>query len=288
MGAVERRDEHGTDAIDQRGFEAVDDQPDPSVLVETMEITSQWASVLRLRAWEREHLAVGVGDSLLDVGCGLGDVARAYAELVGPAGRIVGIDASEEMLAIARERAARDGVEVTFRVADALAIDEPDAAFDACRSERVLQWLPDMEAAIREMLRVLRPGGRVCLTDSDWRTFVVDLPDRALSARIADAVVAFRGDGAATGGRLLNVCRDVGLTDLAHSASTHVWDAWDPDRRPGPPGLFPLRDVFSLLVAAGHIDDAEAERFFDQIEAAARADRLFMSVSMTAVYGRAP
>ena len=151
--------EHETDAIDERGFSAVDAQPDPSYLVHTMEVTAQWPSVLRLRAWERDHLALGPGDELLDVGCGIGEVARSYAALVQPGGRVVGIDASTAMLEVARERAAAEGVDATFRVGDALSLDEPDASFDACRAERVLQWIPDMEGAVAEMLRVLRPVG---------------------------------------------------------------------------------------------------------------------------------
>jgi ubiquinone/menaquinone biosynthesis C-methylase UbiE len=280
--------ERKTDAIDERGFSAVDAQPDPAYLVHTMEVTAQWPSVLRLRAWERDHLALGPGDEVLDVGCGIGEVTRSYATLVQPGGRVVGIDASAAMLEVARERAAATGVDATFRVGDALSLDETDASFDACRAERVLQWLPDMEGAVAEMLRVLRPRGRLCLTDTDWRTFMVDLPDRFLAATITDAIVDFRGDGAPAASRLLNLCRDAGLTDLEHTGTTHIWSSWDPDVDPGPPGLFPLADVFGAVVAAGHLDASDADRFLEHIQTAARADRLYLSVGMTSVFGCVP
>lgn len=286
MTPLTRHADTDPDAIDERGFGAVDQQPDPSFLVATMEVTAQWPAVRQLRAWEREHLALGPGAAVLDVGCGIGEVARAYAADVGPDGRIVGIDASTAMLDVARARALAESVDVVFRTGDALAIDEPDSSFDACRAERVLQWLPELERPVAEMMRVLRPGGRLCLIDTDWRTFAVDLPDLALAARLTEAIVAYRGDGAPAGARLLNLCRDAGLTDLAHTAATHIWSAWDPDVDPGPPGLFPLRDVLDDVVARGSLDHGDADHFLDLLERAARGDRLYLSVSMTSVFGR--
>jgi hypothetical protein len=138
------------------------------------------------------------------------------------------------------------------------------------------------------MMRIVRPGGRICLTDTDWRTFAIDLPDAALSRRIADAMVDFRGSGAAAGGRLLNLCRDHRLLDLEHTAATHVWSAWDPDSASGPPGLFPLRGVLPNLVGAGALDEDHAMRFVQLAEEAGRNDRFSMSVSMTSVCGRMP
>ncbi|HEY6532378.1 MAG TPA: methyltransferase domain-containing protein, partial [Acidimicrobiales bacterium] len=79
----------------ETGFVRVDDQPDPEFLLTTMDQTSQWPAIIALRAFEAEHLALGAGDSLLDVGCGRGEVACALASLVGPEGRVVGVDEPE-------------------------------------------------------------------------------------------------------------------------------------------------------------------------------------------------
>jgi SAM-dependent methyltransferase len=275
-------------AVDALGFGAVDTQPDPSYLVATMEVTAQWPSVRRLRAWERTRLALGPGDALLDVGCGLGEVVRAYARDVQPGGRAVGIDASTEMLAVARERAAAEGVNATFRTGDALAIDEPDASYDACRAERVLQWVPEPGAAVREMVRVLRPDGRLCLHDTDWRTFTADVPDRELGARFADAIVTYKGVGADTGARLVDLGRRAGLQDLEHTDAVHVWSVWDPDTEAGPPGLFPVADILGVVTRSGALDAREAMRVRAHLEDAARAGRMTLSVRMTAVCARKP
>ena len=90
-----------------KGFTAVDAQPDATPLIAAMDATATFPAVRQLRAHERERLALRPGDRLLDVGCGLGDVAMALAPEVAPGGEVVGVDASEAMLDVARRRAPR-------------------------------------------------------------------------------------------------------------------------------------------------------------------------------------
>jgi len=268
------------------GFTRVDDQSDPSFLVHTMDQTAGWPSILAMRAFEARHLALRPGDALLDVGCGRGEVACALAPSVQPGGRVLGIDASEAMLDDARARAAAAGVEATFRIGDGLDLGEPDASFDAVRAERVLQWIPDTESAMAELVRVLRPGGRLSVIDTDWRTLAIDIPDVEASAAVTRAFVEDRGAASATGGRLVNLCRAAGLTDIVVEPATHVWTAWDPDTEPAPSGLFPFDEMVPQLVDAGGLDPRAGATFVDQFYAEAREDRFFMSVTMFAVAAR--
>jgi arsenite methyltransferase len=106
------------------------------------------------------------GESLLDLGCGAGFDAFVAAQLVGPAGRVVGIDLSPEMLAVARAGQAEAGFpELEFREASVEALPFPDASFDVALSNGVLNLVPDKPAALREIFRVLRPGGRLQACD---------------------------------------------------------------------------------------------------------------------------
>jgi SAM-dependent methyltransferase len=202
------------------GFTDVDAQPDTSFLVEGMLATAQWPAVRRLRAWEREHLALRPGDRLLDVGCGVGDASCALAEDLQPGGQVLALDASEAMLVAARERAGDAPIE--FQVGDAMSLEVPDASFDACRSERMLQWVPDVAVAVGEMVRSVREGGRICLIDTDWRTFAPDVNDTEAYRAVLRALIDQRGPSAAAGARLLNICRDNELDDIDITADAHV------------------------------------------------------------------
>ncbi|MEO8752816.1 MAG: methyltransferase domain-containing protein [Casimicrobiaceae bacterium] len=111
-----------------------------------------------------ECAALAPGQHVLDVACGTGLVAFAAAKAVGRDGRVVGVDLSGRMVEVARMRARHRNVSsITFARMDAEALEFPDATFDTVVCALGLQYMPDPGLALREMRRVLRPGGRVSL-----------------------------------------------------------------------------------------------------------------------------
>lgn len=102
---------------------------------------------------------------VLDVGCGTGFLAFLFAE-VGHA--VTGIDLAPEMIAIARQKAEVQGVPAQFRVGDAERVEESTCSFDVVVARHLLWTLPDPARAVREWLRVLRPGGRLVLIEGHW------------------------------------------------------------------------------------------------------------------------
>ena len=108
--------------------------------------------------------APAAGERVLDVACGTGLVAFAAAEAVGPDGRVVGVDLSGQMVHTARRRAQKRSVSnASFARMDAESLELPDASFDVALCSLGLMYMPDPEQAVREMRRVLRPGGRMGL-----------------------------------------------------------------------------------------------------------------------------
>ncbi len=109
--------------------------------------------------------SLAAGERVLDIACGTGLVTFDAARDVGPGGRVLGIDLSGKMIDAAQQRAARrKSANVGFARMDAEALAAPSGSFDAALCALGLMYFPDPARALREMLRVLRPGGRVSLS----------------------------------------------------------------------------------------------------------------------------
>ncbi len=116
-------------------------------------------------------------------------MTRAVARRVGAWGRAVGLDPSAVFLDAARETAAREGLGdvVELHVGDGRALPFADAAFDVVLAVTTLHHVPDAERAVREMIRVTRPGGRVGVFENDSDSAIIAHPDRDLTRRIVAA-----------------------------------------------------------------------------------------------------
>lgn len=139
-----------------------------------------------------EAADVGVGDRVLDVGCGTGVLARAAAQRVGPAGHVVGLDLNDGMLSVARSLAPI----VTWREGAAERLPFGEASFDRVVSQFALMFFTDRAAALSEMSRVLAPGGRVVvatwasLEQSPGYSTMVELVRDVCNEAAADALRA--------------------------------------------------------------------------------------------------
>ncbi|MPY98129.1 MAG: methyltransferase domain-containing protein [Actinophytocola sp.] len=177
-----------------------------------------WAGVLM------DLADVRPGDRVLDLACGTGVVARAAARRVMPDGRVCGLDVNENMLAIARRAAA----DVEWRQTDASQIDLPDASYDVAFCQQGLQFFPDRLASLREMRRVLAPGGRAviatwCAADNGDAGYVP----------IAAALQRHWPDDPAPRGFIAAIFGLSDDTELARLADTAGFDDVHVERRTG-------------------------------------------------------
>jgi ubiquinone/menaquinone biosynthesis C-methylase UbiE len=166
-------------------------QPDsaPEHFIELLDILDNHADIKNFRAKAAKRLNLTAVHSVLDVGCGIGGATFQLADLVGPTGRVAGVDISSALIDLARSRAMnRQGLE--FHVGDACAIPYPDGFFDAARSERLFLYLPDRLAAIYELKRVVKPGGRVCLIDTDFDCTAIHSNNPTLTRKMTSIVAA--------------------------------------------------------------------------------------------------
>jgi len=134
-------------------------------------------------------LGLQAGERALDVGAGPGFLVSEMAEQVGPNGRVTGLDISDSMVALAQRRCAEEPIKsrTTIIKADATALPFPDASFDVGVSTQVYEYVPDIAQALAELHRVLRPGGRVLILDTDWDSVVWNAHDRVRMQRILAA-----------------------------------------------------------------------------------------------------
>jgi len=137
-----------------------------------------------------EIAALRPGERVLDVACGTGVVARLAAELVGAAGTVAGLDSNPGMLAVARSTTP-PGMAIDWHEASAEEMPLPDASFDAVLSQMGLQFVPDKDAALSEMARVLVPGGRLVLNVPGPTPRLFVIMAEALARHIGPDAAAF-------------------------------------------------------------------------------------------------
>jgi ubiquinone/menaquinone biosynthesis C-methylase UbiE len=167
-----------------------------------------------------DELEVGAGDGVLDVACGPGSVARLAAARVGSSGRVIGCDLSPAMLAIAGAKPAiSGGAAIEYHEAPADRLPVEDGAIDVVTCQQGFQFFPDRPAALAEMRRALRPGGRVGV--AVWTEIDRSPPFHALGEAIeavlgADLAERYRAGpwGFPDGERLAELLREAGFEEV--------------------------------------------------------------------------
>ena len=146
-------------------------------------------SIRRLRDWALAAAQPQPGETAVDVGSGTGTVSSLLAERVGPTGRVVGVEPNARLREVAETRVTGlTGVRFVDGLAAALPL--ADGSADLLWCERVLQHVADPQAAVDEFARVLRPGGRAVVLDSDHATRVTSTLDTEVAALFSAAFMA--------------------------------------------------------------------------------------------------
>lgn len=206
----------------------MDDTDDPGFFVRFLD-----ASRMRALAFARSnpvlafaHLSLKPGLSVLDCGCGTGEMLALIARQVAP-GMVCGGDLSSTMLAEARTRAAPMGlVNLRFESIDVQALPFADASFDRVLATQLLVHVPDPRGALRQLCRVTAPNGLVAIADMDWDTLVLGNADKRLGRRFTHLF----SDGLRNGlvvREYAGWLRDEGFVNIRTLPQSLLFDDWN-------------------------------------------------------------
>lgn len=196
---------------------------------------------------------------------------------------MVGVDNSDAIISEAKKRSEGLDLPFEFYQGSAHHLEFPDSTFDGCQAVRVFQHLDDPRQALREMLRVVRPGGRIAVQDPDPGTFFGDAPDRVVTRKILDHRAESRRNPW-MGRQLFGLFRDAGLTDIV--VEPMIFTYTDPlVREMGTDGI---RAWAQAAQEAGVVSAEEAEGWVASLEEAAAAGRYFLGFLAFVVGGKRP
>lgn len=267
------------DLQDLMNFDRIDQTGNPGEFITFLDAAARNEGIRAMKRRTYELLDAGPGQRLLEVGCGTGDDARQLAGMISPGGSLVAIDKSEAIISEARSRARQTDNAIDFVVGDASALDLESGTFDACRVERTLIHIPEPAAAISEMVRVLRSGGRLVAYEPDLEAYMIDSSYRELTRRLLGFWYAQLPCGWVAR-HLPALFTNAGLTDISVEprAMTYDFDLFAQS----------FRGTLQGAADAGVATDGEVSDWFADLERA-RDDGTFLCANMGyIVAGRKP
>jgi SAM-dependent methyltransferase len=233
-----------------------------------------------LKVFTHSLLRLRPGERILDVGCGCGDDLRKLATSVIPNGWAIGIDSSRSMIGEACQRNGGSGLPLQFELGDAGHLRWHSDYFDACRADRVFQHLTDPERALSEMIRVLKPGGRVLVVDRDWGMVAVDASDVETTRAVLNRACAGIRNGW-VGRGLFRLLRNAGVIDAEVQTKSIRVDSFAVADT-----LLDLRVVLDHATSEKLVNKAVAARWLNDLLERDAAGEFFATVTLYIACGR--
>jgi ubiquinone/menaquinone biosynthesis C-methylase UbiE len=237
------------------------DHPTLDVLATRLEARGKHPRFIEMMQQYLGAMRIDSAATVLDLGCGTGVVTRAIAQRKGFAGRVIGIDRSSYLTAAARRFAEEEGVGsvVEFHTGDSQSLNLPDAAFDAVVAHTLISHVEDERAVMREIARIVKPGGRVGIFDGDYASLTFGAADPAKARAMDETIINALVTNPRVMREMPQLLQEVGLV-LEVSFAHVVADIGKADFfAPG------LQSLIRLLPKSGAMSESEARAWVDAV-----------------------
>jgi ubiquinone/menaquinone biosynthesis C-methylase UbiE len=266
-----------------RGFADVDQSDNPQFFVNCLHEQHVKGSILRLNKQRTLELAdIQPGHLVLDAGCGTGIDAAQMAALVGSSGHVFGVDFSQAMIVSAKTNTATSQLPLTFRQGDICQLHFEDNFFDRCRADKTFQHLSDPRAALKELIRVTKRGGKIIVADPDHDSLIIDTPFVDVNHRFRQ----FRSGRMPQGGiahQLYGLFKELGLVMVSVDPLTRVYTDYEQKKVTSPY----LEEIW-LAQQHGAITQEEAEKWAAYLQEAIASERFICLQTYVITTGNKP
>lgn len=201
------------------GFENADKYNDFTGLVTSLEIQEFNPILLELRHSVYKEIAVNKGEYILDVGCGLGGTVRDIAKIVGKDKHVIGVDKSTLLLNESKRRTNFSDCNIDYVEADVNNLQFDNESFAFTHAERVLMHIPEPYKALSEMIRVLKKGGKIAITEPDLSSVKIYPNPQCISDLVMKKWCSYT-ESPTVGANLVEYFHELSLSEVSISART--------------------------------------------------------------------
>ena len=229
--------------------------------------------IVKQRLLTLSALALDAGNSVLDAGCGTGLLTALMSAQVGQTGQVTGFDQSPHMLELAAKRCDALG-NVKLYQGDISDLEFNTDSFDAASCIQTLLYIEDVDGALQELYRVLKPGGRVGIIETDWHGLVINSPDYTLTRMMTDAWDA-TVPSPNLPPRLVPLLRGAGFKAISVQAIPVINASYNESGY----GASMIRYMAKNAVKRETINQQQADQWIDEIRSLAKQQSFFFCIN---------
>lgn len=260
-----------------RDFDNLDESEDADYLIDSMDEMFDVEHVQGIKQMAIENLNVKNGNMVLELGCGLGHDAETFGELVGDSGNVVAVDFSKKMISKAKMRSKHGNV--IYTQANASNLDYPDQTFDICHADRLLLSQKDPIKILMEAIRLLKPGGKLSITDLDFGSIIFHPHDEKITPILKDRLQEIVLHPF-IGRELHQRFNEQGLVNITVEPKSYLIQSFDKLKK-----IIDVKRILTDLCMLGRLSKEESEKQLSLFNEAEEKKMFLYSITFFTVQG---